>query len=268
MIDAILAERTIQFDAGSATLAPESEPVVEEIAAALQGCPESAFEVGGYTDSQGSESGNLRLSEERAGAVLAALRGEGLPLAGSLARGYGEADPVADNATAEGRAQNRRIAFARIEADGTAERTGEGDTPAATEAAGTADAACVEAVEAIVAGRAIQFAAGSAEIAADSAGVLDAIAEALGGCPDVTMEIAGHTDSEGAESWNQQLSQQRAEAVLAALRARDLPLPDVIARGYGEADPVADNGTTEGRAQNRRIAFSLATAEGDANGPQ
>ena len=78
------------------------------------------------------------------------------------------------------------------------------------------------------------------------------------------MEIAGHTDSTGSESGNLRLSQERADAVLAALRAEDLPLPGLTARGYGEADPVADNGTADGRAANRRIAFNLGTAEGDA----
>ena len=136
-IDAILAERSIQFAAGAATLTEESGPVIEEIGAALRGCPDTAFEIGGHTNSQGSESGNLRLSQERAEAVLAALRAEGLALAGSVAKGHGEAEPVADNATAEGRAQNRRIAFTPLAAEeGPA---AEGDAPAA-------DAACVEAV--------------------------------------------------------------------------------------------------------------------------
>ena len=51
------------------------------------------------------------------------------------------------------------------------------------------------------------------------------------------MEIGGHTDFEGSEAGNQRLSQARAEAVLAALRARDLPLPQATARGYGESRP-------------------------------
>jgi OOP family OmpA-OmpF porin len=79
------------------------------------------------------------------------------------------------------------------------------------------------------------------------------------------MQIGGYNDTEVAESWKQQISQKRAEAVLAALRERDLPLPDVTARGYGETAPVADNATAEGRAQNRRIAFTLVTAEGDGS---
>jgi OOP family OmpA-OmpF porin len=232
--------------------------VIEAIAGTLRGCPETAFEIAGHTDSQGSESGNLRLSQDRAEAVLAALRALGLPLAGSVAQGYGEAEPVAGNDTAEGRAQNRRIAFAPIEPE---EAVAEGDGPAAEGAA----TACLQAVDAVLAKGSVQFSAGSETLAPESGAVLDAIAEALRGCPDVAMEIGGYTDSEGAESWNQQLSQKRAEAVLAALRERDLPLPDVTARGYGETAPVADNATAEGRAQNRRIAFTLVTAEGDGS---
>ncbi len=68
----------------------------------------------------------------------------------------------------------------------------------------------------------------------------------------------------GSDAGNQRLSQARADAVLAALRAENLPLPAVTAHGYGESDPVADNATAAGRAQNRRIAFNLVTAEGDA----
>ena len=75
------------------------------------------------------------------------------------------------------------------------------------------------------------------------------------------MEIGGHTNSEGSEPGNQRLSQQRADAVLAALRAKGLALPLVTAHGYGESEPVADNGTSEGRAANRRIAFDLVAAE-------
>ena len=264
-IGAILAERSIQFTGGAATLAEESGPVIEEIGAALRGCPGTAFEIGGYTDSQGSESGNLRLSQERADAVLAALRAQGMALAGWTVRGYGEADPVADNATADGRAQNRRIAFTPLPGDAAAEGpVAEGDDGRGRRGRRRGGGHRLRGGGvAVVARTSIQFAPGSPDLAPEAAAVLDEVAAALRGCPDVAMEIAGHTDSEGSETGNERLSQRRAEAVLAALRTRGLALPQATARGYGESRPVADNATFEGRAQNRRIAFSAPVAEGD-----
>jgi OOP family OmpA-OmpF porin len=60
---------------------------------------------------------------------------------------------------------------------------------------------------------------------------------------------------------NEQLSQERATAVLDALRARRVPVSSFAAKGYGEADPIADNGTAEGREANRRIEFRLIVPE-------
>jgi OOP family OmpA-OmpF porin len=157
---------------------------------------------------------------------------------------------VADNATSEGRAANRRIVFKPIEAP-----------PA--EGVELSDADCAAKIEAILAGSSIQFALGSAEIAPESEAMVTAIAGALRSCPEVGLEIGGYTDSRGSDEGNLRLSQSRAEAVLAALRTAELPLPNVVARGYGEADPIADNETSAGRAQNRRIAFDLLTAQGD-----
>ncbi len=254
-IDAILAADSIQFDAGSATIAPESGKVVAAIEEALRGCPDAAFEIGGHTDSQGSDSGNLRLSQARAEAVLAALRAPDLPLPGLTARGYGEADPVADNATAEGRAKNRRIAFTPVAAEPAA--AGE---PAAANGPG---ADCAARIDAILADKSIEFEAGSATISPESRATVTAIAGVLRGCPDAALEIGGHTDSSGSESGNLRLSQARADAVLAALRGPELPLTGLTAHGYGEADPIADNATADGRAKNRRIAFLPITAEGD-----
>ena len=71
------------------------------------------------------------------------------------------------------------------------------------------------------------------------------------------MELAGHTDSQGSEDGNQVLSQARAEAVLSALRERRILTENLVAKGYGESQPIADNGTEEGREANRRIEFVL-----------
>jgi OOP family OmpA-OmpF porin len=256
-VAAILAERTLEFEAGSAELSEPSAPVVSAIGEALAACPGATVEIGGHTDAQGSEPGNLRLSEQRAEAVLAALQAEAAPdaLPELVARGYGETEPVADNDSDEGRARNRRIVFQALPA---------AEAAAPAEAATAADGAvadCVARVGVILAESSIEFAPGSATIADESAPVIEAVREVLRACPDAALEVGGYTDSEGSDSGNLRLSQQRAEAVLAALRTGDLPLAAMAARGYGEADPIADNGTAEGRARNRRIALAPAGPE-------
>ncbi len=72
----------------------------------------------------------------------------------------------------------------------------------------------------------------------------------------------GFTDSQGRDEMNLSLSQDRAESVLDALRMRRVPVAAFEAVGYGEANPIADNETEEGREANRRIEFSLIVPEG------
>lgn len=103
----------VHFRTGSATLLPDSYPSLDEAGAMLVKWPEVQVEIGGYTDSQGSEEKNRMLSETRAKAVLAYLLKKFPSLDGARFRavGYGEADPVATNDTAAGRAKNRRVEF-------------------------------------------------------------------------------------------------------------------------------------------------------------
>ncbi len=104
----------ITFDPGSDTLSAAAEPVIERIAEILRPCGEIRLRIAGYTDSQGRESSNLQLSQARAEAVLAALRAERVPVMGFEARGFGEAQPIADNGTEAGREANRRIEFSLV----------------------------------------------------------------------------------------------------------------------------------------------------------
>ncbi|WP_394154616.1 OmpA family protein [Loktanella salsilacus] len=121
---------------------------------------------------------------------------------------------------------------------------------------------CIANIENVTDGRKIVFDPGSATLTSDSQPIVDDIAEILQRCPDIRLQIAGYTDSQGGEEMNQELSQTRADAVLNALRVRRIPIATFTAIGYGEADPIADNDTAEGREANRRIAFSLTpTAE-------
>ncbi len=103
----------------------------------------------------------------------------------------------------------------------------------------------------------IKFNEGSAAIAPESEGKLDRLIAILGRCPDATIEIGGHTDSGGTTARNQALSQIRAEAVVEYLEGAGIAADRLSAVGYGEADPIASNDTEEGRAQNRRIEFTI-----------
>lgn len=120
---------------------------------------------------------------------------------------------------------------------------------------------CIANIESVTADRKILFDPGSATIASDSQAIVDDIAEILQRCPDARIQIAGYTDSQGGEEMNQKLSQTRAEAVLDALRNRRVPIAAYVATGFGEAEPIADNDTADGREANRRIEFSLFKVE-------
>lgn len=116
---------------------------------------------------------------------------------------------------------------------------------------------CLDQANAVLARRKIVFAPGSAEIDGPSSGVIDDLAKALKKCGHIKLEIGGHTDSQGSEEGNRALSQARAEAVLVALQGRGIDTQNMLAHGYGEDQPIADNGTEAGRESNRRIAFTL-----------
>ncbi|MHA6346248.1 OmpA family protein [Roseivivax sp. CAU 1761] len=122
---------------------------------------------------------------------------------------------------------------------------------------------CVARIGTITGVRKITFEPGSATLDASAKDVLDEIGELLRLCGDIPLEIQGHTDSQGREVMNQQLSQKRAESVLEALRKRRVLTGSYRARGYGEENPIADNGSEEGREANRRIEFHLIRAEGE-----
>ncbi|UWP90523.1 OmpA family protein [Aliiroseovarius crassostreae] len=127
---------------------------------------------------------------------------------------------------------------------------------------------CVAAINGFLTDSKISFAPGSANIEASAGDTLDKIAEQLRGCEDVRMEIAGYTDSQGREEMNRALSQSRAQAVLTALLGRRVLTSNLSAKGYGEDDPIADNGTEEGREANRRIEFHLLDLPSDEAGAE
>lgn len=110
-LNAILSLRKIPFAPGSSEIGQDAAATLDALAEVLEACPLLALEIGGHTDSQGSEGGNQRLSQARAEAVMVGLSGRRIDVSLWTAKGYGETRPIADNATEEGREANRRIEF-------------------------------------------------------------------------------------------------------------------------------------------------------------
>ncbi len=103
----------------------------------------------------------------------------------------------------------------------------------------------------------IEFEFGSAELSNVSHGVLIDLAGAIESCPDVIIEVSGHTDNVGDEESNLVLSRQRAFAVVDFLVGQGMTKEKLVARGYGSSLPRADNATEAGQAENRRIEFNI-----------
>ena len=120
-------------------------------------------------------------------------------------------------------------------------------------------AECVAEITDLASQNKIKFEPGSATLDGDSRDTVQAIAEVFERCLEAPIEIGGHTDSQGREEMNLNLSKGRAEAVLTALRGARVKLKSLTAEGYGETQPIADNSTEEGREANRRIEFRLMT---------
>ena len=104
----------VNFETNSAKLKSESFQVLDRVAESLKANPSVRVEVAGYTDSAGKQAYNVDLSKRRAASVRTYLVSKGIAASRLETKGYGPAHPVADNATAEGRAKNRRVELKRI----------------------------------------------------------------------------------------------------------------------------------------------------------
>lgn len=104
----------------------------------------------------------------------------------------------------------------------------------------------------------VTFATGSANINAGFYDVLNSVAVVLKEYEKTTVDVIGHTDSVGAESYNQRLSENRARSVAEYLSGQGTLPARLLIAGMGEAQPVASNSTPEGRSQNRRVNIQIA----------
>lgn len=129
---------------------------------------------------------------------------------------------------------------------------------AALEAQGNFDTeACLGRFEILSKTGNIFFAPASARLNSDSTYVLDQLYDIVSRCPGMVVEIGGHTDSDGSDATNQQLSERRAAAVETYLVSKGIPAGRLVVKGYGESQPFVPNDSAAHKARNRRIEFKV-----------
>ena len=139
--------------------------------------------------------------------------------------------------------------------DGDGVLDGDDDCPGTASGVRVDERGCpiVEEIKAALVLKGVHFANDSDEITPESGAILDEVVESLRAYPEVQIQIQGHTDTRGSEAHNRDLSQRRAEAVRAYFIEGGVEAERMTAVGFGESQPVADNTTPGGRAENRRV---------------
>ncbi|PQO97548.1 MULTISPECIES: OmpA family protein [Pseudomonas] len=111
--------------------------------------------------------------------------------------------------------------------------------------------------EVITLSSSVLFAYNKSELTPAARSELDSLMPKLQSADVVSVKVVGHTDSQGSDAYNQKLSERRASSVAAYLLSRGLAPNKLTSEGKGESQPVADNDTEEGRAQNRRVELHI-----------
>lgn len=106
--------------------------------------------------------------------------------------------------------------------------------------------------------RGVNFDFDKANIRPDAKVILDEAASILGRNPDVAVSVDGYTDSVGTDTYNQKLSERRADSVKSYLVGKGVSASRLTTKGFGESNPVASNSTKDGRALNRRVELKVA----------
>jgi len=109
----------------------------------------------------------------------------------------------------------------------------------------------------IISLKGVNFEHDSAKLTANSTATLDEAIATLQRRADIHVEVAAHTDSQGSDDYNMGLSERRAAGVMEYLTSHGVDAGRLTAKGYGESQPIADNKTKEGRAENRRVELRV-----------
>lgn len=252
----------VKFKFDEDVLTKEAEMILNNVALVMNKYPEEKFEILGHTDSWGSDLYNLNLSERRAKSVKNYLISKGVDGTRLFTAGCGERMPIADNNTEIGRAINRRIEFSIY--DGVTSKCPKVGEETIIEKKSTKndfeDPEEKRIAKSLLDGEQlsftnVRFKHNSDDLTDQSMVILDNVVNVLNKLTDLKLEIQGHTDSVGPEVYNKNLSERRANSVKNYIVSKGIKAERLTTVGYGESKPIASNGTSEGKALNRRIEF-------------
>jgi len=231
LIGAIVIPEAALFAFDSAKLTEGAEQVIETYRKALRPEISEAYAavIIGHTDSIGNADYNMKLSQKRAQAVSDYLVSTGVDANKLRIVGRGEDAPIASNDTKKGQAQNRRVEVVTI--------------------------AEPRALDMIRFPSVALFPRRSAELTEQGKTMLAMNAQEAKQMLSRAnyIEVVGHTDHVGDDDYNQELSEQRADAVRNYLIEAGVDGNKIVSVGAGESMPIASNKTDEGRAENRRV---------------
>jgi len=224
----------IEFEIDSAEILPKYDLDIAKVADFMKEHPSSTAVIEGHTDNVGAKDHNLKLSQQRAESVVNSLVDKfGIERSRLSAKGYGLSQPIADNATEEGKQKNRRI---EAIIDCVLEKN---FVPPPVKV-------CIPLM--------IDFDTDSAQIKAKYESQIARVADFMKEYPETTALVAGHTDDVGNPGYNMKLSQRRAESVMNHLiTAYGIDKSRLSAEGYGDTRRLEYNTSAEGRKKNRRV---------------
>ncbi len=170
----------------------------------------------------------------------------------------GTPEPVAPLMTLPSPAPEVNVAFNIPDSDSDGVNDIRDGCPNTPEGARVDEAGCAM-FEGVLQG--VNFEYNSSRLTEGAKQTLDEVAAELKNYPTVKIEVQAHTDSDGSAKYNLWLSERRARSVINYLGQRGISTGRLIPMGYGETQPIADNNTEEGRAQNRRVEFQVLRAQ-------
>lgn len=269
----LLKKHKIYFTYNSTKVQKRSYPTLEQIKSIIKKCPSNkGFIIEGHTDSDGSDRYNLILSQKRADEIKNYLTLQGVKEQNIVAIGYGERKPLVKNSDNRSKAKNRRIEIKVVDASKLSSiKRPQIKTQKPTVATkqkvkkrvhkkiskNFGASYCQKSFDKLTSSQKIYFSLDKKRVSPHSKKLLNSLAKIAKMCPNATIYINAYTDSIGSETDNLKLSKTKAMTLKRYLEKRGIKGSRMVARGFGENNPIADNATAQGRSKNRRIEFKI-----------